>query len=139
VTPAAAPNPDTSTAPGFVVEGSAVGGLLKAFMQGRVMLMCVTAAREFQNALARHAGPREHARATCFMSRVTLVPDGPSPRVMALRTTKAIHGPDRMIFGTGDALSVVTTTADARFVRAAAAQGVILAVFLHSPARLQGQ
>ena len=44
-----------------------------------------------------------------------------------------------MIFGTGDALGLVTTTADARFIRAAAAQGVMLAVVLHPPARLQGQ
>ena len=85
------------------------------------------------------AGPRERARANRFLPHVTLVPDGPSARVMALRTTKAIRGPDRMVFGTGDALGVVTTTADARFVRFATAQGVILAVYLHPPSRLQGQ
>jgi hypothetical protein len=139
VTPATAVNLDTSSATAFVAEGSTVRGLLKAFVQGRVMLMCTTAEAEFLNAVRLQAGPRERARATRFLARITRVPDGPTPRVLALRTTRAVHRPDRIIFGTGDALGVVTTTADGRFVRAAAAQGVTLAVFLHPPGRFRGQ
>jgi hypothetical protein len=132
-------NLDTSGATDFVAEGSLVRGILKAFVQGRAMLMCATARAEFLRAVAAKAGPRERARAGRFLLRVTVVPDGPSPRVMALRTTRAVNSPDRIIFGTGDALGVVTATADGRFVRAAAGQGVTLSVFLHPPARFRGQ
>jgi hypothetical protein len=139
VTAADTVNLDTSAATAFVAEGSAVRWLLKAFVQGRAMVMCATAEAEFWNAVALQAGPRDLARAARFLARITRVPDNRSPRVAALRTTKAINHPDRMIFGTGDALGFVTATADGRFVRAAAGQGVVLSVFLHPPARFQGQ
>ena len=132
-------NLDTSGATGFVAEGSAVRGLLKAYVQGRAMLMCATAEAEFLRAVRLQAGPFETARAARFLARIARVPDGPSARVMALRATKKVHGPDKIIFGTGDALGVVTATADGRFVRGAAGQGVILNVFLHPPARFQGR
>jgi uncharacterized protein with PIN domain len=138
VTPADAVNLDTSAATGFVAEGSAARGLLKAFVQGRAMLMCAAAEAEFLNAVALRAGPREQARAARFLARITRVPDSPSPRVLALRITRAVKHRDRIIFGTGDALGVVTATADGRFVRAAAGQGVTLAVFLHAPGRFRG-
>lgn len=139
MTPADAVNLDTSAATGFVAEGSTVRGVLKAFVRGRAMLMCTTAEAEFLKAVTLKAGPREQARAARLLARVTRVPDSPSPRVLALRITKAVNSPDKIIFGTGDALGVVTATADGKFVRAAAAQGVTLAVFLHPPSRFQGR
>lgn len=132
-------NLDTSSATGFVAEGSAVRGLLKAFVNGKPMIMCAAARAEFSTAVAAKAGPRERARAARLLQRVNFVPDSPSSRVTALRTTRSINNPDRIIFGTGDSLGIVTATADGRFVRAAAGQGVILSVFLHAPARFQGQ
>jgi hypothetical protein len=132
-------NLDTSGATGFVAEGSVVRGMLKAFMQGRPMLMCMSAQAEFVDAVAKRAGPKERARASRFLKRVTIVPDAPSARVMSLRGTKNIRDPDRIIFGTGDALGIVTATSDGRFVRAAAGQGLALSVFLHPPGRFQGK
>jgi hypothetical protein len=132
-------NLDTSGATGFVAEGSPVRAMLKAFVRGRPMLMCVSAHAEFIDAVSMRAGPNERDRAGRFLDRVTIVPDTPSARVISLRDTKRINDPDRIIFGTGDALGVVTVTSDGRFVRAAAGQGLNLAVFLHPPGRLQGK
>jgi Protein of unknown function (DUF1308) len=132
-------NLDTSGATGFVAEGSPVRVLLKNFVAGRPMLMCMSAQTEFLNAVAKKAGITERARATRFLKRVTIVPDAPSARIMALWGTKRIRNPDRIIFGTGDALGIVTVTSDGRFVRAAAGQGLILSVFLHPPGRFQGK
>jgi hypothetical protein len=139
VTAADAVNLDTSGATGFVAEGSPVRGLLKAYVQGKTILMCSAAKAEFLNAVPLKAGPRERARSNRFLNRVRFVPDGPSLRVMGLRGTKTIRNPDRIIFGTGDALGIITVTSDGRFVRAAAGQGVILAVFLHPPGRFRGK
>jgi hypothetical protein len=139
VTAVDAVNLDTSGATGFVAEGSPVRGLLRGFVHGKTMLMCAAAEVEFLNAVAMQAGPQERARAGRFLNRVTIVPDHPSARVTALRGTKAIRDLDRIIFGTADALGIVTITSDGRFVRAAAGQGVILAVFLHPPGRFRGQ
>src|SRR5581483_3341805 len=69
VTASDAVNLDTSGATGFVAEGSAVRGLLKAYVQGRAMLMCATAEAEFLRAVRLQAGPFETARAARFLAR----------------------------------------------------------------------
>jgi hypothetical protein len=103
------------------------------------MLLCATADWEFRDAVGRYGGPLEQARARRFLARVTPVPDGPSSRTAALRPTKNLGLEDIIIFGTGDAFGVVTTSGDGRALRSAAAQGVTFAAFLHPPARLTGQ
>jgi hypothetical protein len=138
VTAVDAVNLDTSSATGFVAEGSIVRGLLRAFVQGRPMIMCAAARTEFLIAMSLAAGPIELARGGRFLSRVNFVPDDPSHRVATLRTTKNVNDPDRIIFGTGDKLGIVTMTGDGKFVRAAAGQGVVFSVFIHPPARFQG-
>ncbi|WP_254434416.1 DUF1308 domain-containing protein [Dolichospermum sp. UHCC 0352] len=45
---------------------------------------------------------------------------------------------DIIILGTGDQLNIVTTTADAKAVRAASAQGVDFHVYIHPPFPLTG-
>ncbi|MCV3215913.1 DUF1308 domain-containing protein [Plectonema radiosum NIES-515] len=45
---------------------------------------------------------------------------------------------DIIILGTGDRLGIFTTTADAKAVRAASAQGVDFNVYIHSPCPLTG-
>jgi hypothetical protein len=131
-------NLDTSSAIAFVMEGSTIRAQLKAYVQGRSMLLCMTAEREFRTAVGRYGGPLEQARAGRLLARVTIVPDGPSPRAAALRPTNHLGLEDIIIFGTGDALGVVTTTGDAQALRAAAGQGVTFAAYLHPPARLKG-
>jgi hypothetical protein len=131
-------NLDTGAAFAFVAEGSPVRAQLKAFVQGKVMIMCQTAQAEFLNAVSKYGGPLEQARAARLLTRLTGVPDNPSPRVLALRTTQGVQPPDKIIFGTGDALAAVTATTDARFVRAAAAQGVVIAAAVFPQFRLRG-
>jgi hypothetical protein len=43
-----------------------------------------------------------------------------------------------IILGTGDQLNIITTTADAKAVRAASAQGVDFHVYIHPPFPLTG-
>jgi hypothetical protein len=139
VTPADAVNLDTSTAIALVMEGSPLRAGLKAYLGGRAMLLCATAEREFRDAVRWYGGPLEQARAQRFLARVTPVPDGPSRRAAALRPTSNLGLEDIIIFGTGDALGVVTTTGDAQALRSAAAQGVTFAAYVHPPARLTGR
>ncbi len=132
-------NLDTGVGFAFVAEGSPVRALLKAFVQGKAMVMCQMAQAEFLNAIAKHGGPLEQARAGRLLARLTIVPDNSSPRVLALRPTQSVRMPDKMIFGTGDALGAVTATTDGSFVRAAAAQGVVLNAVVFPQFRLQGR
>ena len=62
------------------------------------------------------------------------MPDQPSERSASLPVTSSIRQWARTIFGTGDSLKAVTTTANVSFVRAAAQAGVEFVTFLH-PAR----
>ena len=78
-------NLDTGAAFAFVAEGSPVRAQLKAFVQGKVMIMCQTAQAEFLNAVSKYGGPLEQARAARLLTRLTGVPDNPSPRVLAER------------------------------------------------------
>lgn len=131
-------NLDTGSAVGFVSEGSPVRGQLKAAVEGRQMVMTETALEEFQGTL-RVAGPLETARAGRLLDRVQIIPDNPSARAVRLRVTKKVGVNDKVIFGTGDRLGVPTMTADDKFVRGAAAQGVDFDVILHRPVPLKGK
>ena len=102
------------------------------------MVMTETALGEFRGTL-RVAGPQEAARAGRFLKRVDIVPDSPSTRAVGLRITKKVGSNDRLIFGTGDQLGIPTMSADEKFVRGAAAQGVNFDVILHRPVPLTGR
>jgi hypothetical protein len=132
-------NLDTGVGFAFVAEGSPVRAQLKAFVQGKAMIMCQTARAEFLNAVSKYAGPLEQARAGRLLTRLTVVPDNPSPRALALRTTHGVQPPDKIIFEIGDAPGAVTATTDAKFIRAAAAQGVAIAAVVFLQFRLQGR
>ena len=132
-------NLDTGAAIALVAEGSTTRAALKAFVQGKSMIMCRTAMIEFENAVSKYGGATEQARAARLLNRMTIVPDNPSPRVMALRPTRSIRTPDKIIFGTGEMLSATTATCDGRFIRSAAAQGIGLAAALFRQFRLRGQ
>ena len=74
MTPTAAnvANLDTGVGLAFVAEGSPVRRLLRAYVQGKAMIMCQTALAEFQNAVAKYGGPLEQARAGRFIAGVRL-------------------------------------------------------------------
>lgn len=65
-----------------------------------------------------------------------MVDDQPSERTLHLTPSAKINRRSLMIFGTGDWLRAVTMTANSRFVRAAANQGVRYSVFIHQPRAL---
>ena len=106
--------------------------------QGRDMMMSETALAEFRSNL-RAAGPSEAARAERLLARVSVVPDAPSPRALALKPTKKVGENDIRIFGAGDERGALTLTNDGRFVRGAEAQGGRFRVFVHRPVSLRGK
>jgi uncharacterized protein RhaS with RHS repeats len=130
-------NIDTGSASAFVSQNSPVRHSLKSELNGRQMVMTETAAKEFSQ-MIKVAGPQETARANRFLSRVEIIPDNPSARAQLLTETKKVGANDKVIFGTGDNLSIPTMTSDAKFLRGAKAQGVEFDAILHNPVPLTG-
>ena len=108
--------------------------IILQFIDNKQLYACETALRDFRAIVDVVAGPMERQRATDLLGRVTVVPDQPSERSLGLPVTWSIRQRARTVFGTGDVLKAVTTTANVRFVRAAAQAGVEFVTFLH-PAR----
>ena len=63
--------------------------------------------------------------------KIAIVPDKISERVEKLGSSDQIKGRSKAIFGTGDAMKILTVTANQGFVRAAQSQGIRLAVIIH--------
>ena len=132
-------NIDTGTANAFISQDSPIRHELKAYVQGKDMVMTETAVNEFRNIVNGAGGVLEQSRAERFLNRVTIIPDNPSVRAMELQVTRKVGANDKIIFGTGDNLNIVTMTSDAKFVRGASAQGVDFNVYVHQPMPLQGR
>ena len=109
---------------------------LDAFMQGKELFACRAAVHDFQVILDTLGGPGEKERAQKLLARLQLVDDQPSERTLQLTPSAKVNQRSLMIFGTGDSLRAVTMTANSRFVRAAANQGVRYSVFIHQPRAL---
>lgn len=109
---------------------------LNAFMEGKELFACRAAVHDFQVILDTLGGPGEKERAQKLLARLHLVDDQPSERTLLLTPTAKVNQRSLMIFGTGDTLRAVTMTANSRFVRAAANQGVRYSVFIHQPRAL---
>lgn len=109
---------------------------LDAFMEGKEMFACRAAVQDFQVILDTLGGPGEKERAQKLLARLHLVDDQPSERTLQLTPSAKVNQRSLMIFGTGDSLRAVTMTANSRFVRAAANQGVRYSVFIHQPRAL---
>ena len=122
-----------------IAEGSTTAPQVRAYVTGKVMYMCATAIGEFQNIVNTIAGPREQARANFLLRTITPVLDVPSARAMALRETGSVGKNDKIIFGTGDTMGAETLTTDAKFIRGAAAQGVIFNARIFASYPLTGQ
>ncbi len=65
------------------------------------------------------AGTEEKKRGEEFLKRVTVVPDNPSERALALEIGGKIKRRSITIFGTGDSLKLPTVSANIGFIRAA--------------------
>lgn len=109
---------------------------LDAFMEGKELFACRAAVHDFQVILDTLGGPGEKERAQKLLARLLLVDDQPSERTLRLTPSAKVNHRSLMIFGTGDTLRAVTMTANSRFVRAAANQGVRYSVFIHQPRAL---
>ncbi|KAM8838198.1 UPF0415 protein C7orf25 homolog isoform 1-T2 [Synchiropus picturatus] len=109
---------------------------LDAFMEGKELYTCRTAVRDFQVILETLGGPNEKERAERLLARLNVVDDKPSERTQCLTPSSKVNRRSLIIFGTGDGLQAVTMTANSRFVRAAANQGVRYSVFIHQPRAL---
>ncbi|XP_033761926.1 uncharacterized protein LOC117343602 [Pecten maximus] len=105
---------------------------LQKFLNGKELYVCETAWEDFETILNTLGGPEEKKRAQLLLNRVKVIPDQPSKRAQNLPDTGKIRQRTKVIFGTGDALGAVTTTANMGFVRAAQHQGVSFAVYSHS-------
>lgn len=108
--------------------------VISQFLHNKHLYVCQTALHDFQSIVNIVGGPTERQRAAKLLDRVMVVPDQPSDRSLSLPVTSTIRPRARTVFGTGDNLKAVTTTANAGFVRAAAQAGVDFVTFLH-PAR----
>lgn len=109
---------------------------LDAFMEGKQLFACHAAVHDFQVILDTLGGPGEKERAQKLLARLHLVDDQPSERTLRLTPSAKVNRRSMLIFGTGDSLKAVTMTANSRFVRAAANQGVHFTVFIHQPRAL---
>lgn len=109
---------------------------LDGFMEGKELFACRAAVHDFQVILDTLGGPGEKERAQKLLARLHLVDDQPSERTLQLTPSAKVNQRSLMIFGTGDSLRAVTMTANSRFVRAAANQGVRYSVFIHQPRAL---
>ncbi|OWF35881.1 UPF0415 protein C7orf25-like [Mizuhopecten yessoensis] len=99
---------------------------------GKELYACQTAWDDFETILKTLGGPEEKRRAQLLLHRVKVIPDQPSKRAKDLPDTGKIRQRTKVIFGTGDELGAVTTTANMGFVRAAEHQGVSFAIYSHS-------
>ncbi|KAG7468821.1 hypothetical protein JOB18_015491 [Solea senegalensis] len=109
---------------------------LSAFMAGKELFVCRAATTDFQLILDTLGGPGEKERAQKLLSSLHIVEDQVSERTVRLTPSAKINKRSLAIFGTGDSLKAVTMTANSRFVRAAANQGVRYSVFIHQPRAL---
>ncbi len=105
--------------------------VLDRLFEGKHLVCCQSAMRDFEAILKTLGGDGERTRAKELLERVEVVDDQVSPRLAHLDMSGKIKERSRAIFGTGDRLKVVTVTANSGFVRAARGQGVELAVALH--------
>ncbi|XP_022085448.1 UPF0415 protein C7orf25 homolog isoform X2 [Acanthaster planci] len=108
-----------------------VVGEMEQFLQDKELYACQTAINDFQKILATIAGPQERERAQQLLARITLVEDNPSDRASQLEESHRIKHRAKVIFGTGDKMKAITTTANVGFVRATGNKGVSFAVHIH--------
>lgn len=93
-------------------------------VKDKQMVMTDAAIQELEGNL-RSANSSEKIRATLLLSRVKVIPNNPSERFMKLKITGGVDSEsDKIIFGTGDKLNILTVSADSKFIRGADQQKI---------------
>lgn len=112
-------------------RGYPVKNTLDKLFEGRKIICCETAYKDFNKIVATIGGKFEKLRAEKLLSRVTIVPDCPSENALSLKRSSKIKKRPMIIFGTGDNLKAITVSSNGGFVRAAEGQGIKFVVYLH--------
>jgi len=86
---------------------------------------------DFNSILSLMGGEGEKSRARELLKRIQVVPNQISDKVETLKCGGKVKERSKYIFGTGDALKVVTVSANSGFIRAAQSQNINLAVIAH--------
>ena len=73
---------------------------------GKELFTCQMAADDFLKILGIMGGPKEKLRGEKLLSSLTIVPDAPSDRAMALNESASVKTRAKVIFGTADSLQV---------------------------------
>ena len=105
--------------------------ILEELFRNKQLMTCQSAMDDFQGILQTLGGSGEKARAKELLARIKVVPDCTSDKVQCLKSGGKVRERSKVIFGTGDAMKVVTVSANSGFVRAAQSQNVNLAVINH--------
>ncbi|XP_065649454.1 UPF0415 protein C7orf25 homolog [Hydra vulgaris] len=113
--------------------------LLLEFINDKELYCCRTAFDNFQQILNTVGGPEEKKRSEILFKKVTVVEDNPAFYAMSLEESASVKNRSKVIFGTGETLQAITTTANTAFVRAAANQGVKFSSFFHASRALTEQ
>ena len=112
---------------------------IAAYLSDKIPVMTVAARQEALQNIERRATPEEAATAYGFLSMITSIPNDPREDYANLRVTRKLKENDKIVFGTGAKLNIVTTTSDDQFVRSATAQGVVPDVWLHGIGTYSGR
>lgn len=104
---------------------------LDVLFDGKELVTCREAFKDFQMLVDKMGGSGEKQRAKEFMQRVQVVDDSPSQRVSNLKLSSNIKQRSRIIFGTADHLRSIIVTANTGFIRSAEGQGVSIAAYIH--------
>lgn len=111
--------------------------ILENIFEGKELIVCHTAYENFMNIIDVIGGPKETARAKELLSRVRVVNDIPTGRIVEkLSLGGKIKDRSRLVFATGENMKSITVSANEGFVRAARMQGIECTVFLHEPRSL---
>lgn len=105
--------------------------VLDQIFDGKQLICCESAIRDFKTILGTLGGVSERERGEELISRMAVVPDQQSSKTDKLATSGKIKSRSLAIFATGDKLKVLTVTANNGFIRAAAGQGVTFATVTH--------
>ncbi|XP_057306698.1 UPF0415 protein C7orf25 homolog isoform X2 [Hydractinia symbiolongicarpus] len=112
---------------------------LQQYLAGKELICCQTAHDNFQEILNTVGGPQEKLRSEALFKTVAIVPDEPAVYAMELEESASVKLRSKIIFGTGETLQAITTTANTAFVRAASNQGVKFSSYFHPSRALTEQ
>ncbi|XP_053988624.1 UPF0415 protein C7orf25 homolog [Hylaeus volcanicus] len=111
--------------------------ILEKLFKEKELIVCQTAYENFMNIIDVIGGPKETARAKELLSRVRIVNNLPTGRIVEkLSLGGKIKDRSRLVFATGENTKSITVSANEGFVRAARMQGIECTVFLHEPRSL---